>query len=166
LAPSKLTFLVDGWVWSVDHIPVVLKGAALAIGEYVSGIVGGYRKFVQVSSRCCTCRSCRKLCTIFLGVTAFSIGRGIWIGWKAQERWESKGIRTRIPLTSIAAYLAVTFWRWLLSPVRGIFRRFEIDGELLLYPASTAANAIVFGGLVGCCVAALFGIDWLYRHFA
>jgi hypothetical protein len=44
---SELRFLVDGWTWSVDQVPVSIKSVALAVGKYVSGIVGGYREFVH-----------------------------------------------------------------------------------------------------------------------
>ena len=40
---SELKFLVDGWTWSVDQVPISIKTVALAVGKYVSGVVGGYR---------------------------------------------------------------------------------------------------------------------------
>jgi hypothetical protein len=39
---SELKFLVDGWTWSVDQVPIFIKAIALAIGRRVSDIVGGY----------------------------------------------------------------------------------------------------------------------------
>ena len=36
---SELKFLVDGWTWSVDQVPISIKALALAIGKYVSGVV-------------------------------------------------------------------------------------------------------------------------------
>src|SRR5262249_13205575 len=74
---SELTFLVDSWTWSVDQVPMSIKVIALAIGEYVSGIVGGYREFAHGLVRMLHLPKFPQFAYDLVGVMAFSVGATI-----------------------------------------------------------------------------------------
>jgi hypothetical protein len=82
---SQLTFLVDGWTWSVDQVTISIKAIALAIGKYVSGIVGGYRGFVHGLVQMLHLPKLPQFVCDGVGVVAFSISRGIRIALGDQE---------------------------------------------------------------------------------
>src|SRR5258708_25643555 len=76
---SELKFLVDGWTWSVDQVPISFKAIALAIGKYVSGIVGGYREFVQGLLQMLNVPRLPQVAYDVAGTVACSIAGGRWI---------------------------------------------------------------------------------------
>jgi hypothetical protein len=80
---SELKFLVDGWTWSVDQVPITVKVIALAVGKWVSGIVGGYREFIHGLVQMLHLPRLPQPVYDAAGVAAFSIGRGRWIGNKS-----------------------------------------------------------------------------------
>jgi hypothetical protein len=79
---SDLKFLVDGWTWSVVQVPISIKAIALTIGKYVSGIVGDYREFIHSLAQMLYLPPLPRALYDAAGVTAFSVGRGIWVGRK------------------------------------------------------------------------------------
>jgi hypothetical protein len=126
---SELKFLVDGWTWSVDQVPISDESFALAIGKLVSGIVGGYRESVQ------------SLVQVLL-----------------------------LPKLPQAAYdVAITTVAVVAVRITSIVKAEQaIDGPL----PPRRGIAQIFGSIVAQSLAvilsllALFGTDYLYRHFA
>src|SRR5262245_64720949 len=84
---SELKFVVDGWIWSVDHVPILVKNIALVIGKKVHDIVGGYREFVHGLVRMLHLPPLPSLVYDMAGILAFSIGRGIRLGMRANKQF-------------------------------------------------------------------------------
>jgi hypothetical protein len=176
---SELKFLVDGWTWSVDQVPVSIKAIALAVGKYVSGIVGGYREFVHGLAQMLHLRRLPQVVCDVAGTVAFSIAGGRWIAKRAHSsvykfdftrEWTSdevgRLVKDRLQHYPIKRFTeAFAIWiEWHLP------RKAEYPDEppdLRNYRYSLfVANAVVYGGLVAVVIATLFAIDFLYRHFA
>jgi hypothetical protein len=169
---SELKFLVDFSTWSVDQVPISIKAIALAVGKSVSGVVGGYREFIQGLVQMLRLP---QLVYDVVGVAAFSIVRGIRIGdevdWKvlrlaAQIDDEfgmgiegfGEGQEERLKQFPIKMFsLAVTN---LLMP--RFLDIYEARGWRVL---SVVGDVVVYGGLVAIVVSALFSVDLVYRHF-
>ena len=83
---SELTFLVDGWTWSVDHGPIFIKNIALAVGKKVHEIVGGYREFVRGLVKMLHLPPLPSLVYDMVGILAFSIGRGYRLGTRGLKQ--------------------------------------------------------------------------------
>src|SRR5215467_13414139 len=83
---SELKFLVDGWTWSVDQVPFSVKAVVLAIGKYVSNVVGGYRAFVHGLVQMLHLPHFPQIVYDVTGAIMFSIGRGYWFGEKAERK--------------------------------------------------------------------------------
>jgi hypothetical protein len=165
---SELKFLVDGWTWSVDQVPISIKTVALAIGKYVSSVVGGYREFVHGLVQMLHLPRLPQFVYDVAGVIAFSVGRGRWIERKARAAaykefgFDMAATYERYPLQ--LRVVALRSW---------LYNRFIPGGEqaFLGYPRRSrflilAAQCIIYGGLVATVLAALFAIDFLYRHFS
>jgi hypothetical protein len=73
---SELKFLGDGWMWSVDQVPITIKSVALMVGKHVSGVVGGYREFVHGLVQMLHLPHLPQFIYDVLGIAAFSVGRG------------------------------------------------------------------------------------------
>jgi hypothetical protein len=58
---------------------------ALAVGKYVSGIVGGYREFVHGLVAMLHLPKLPQFVYDVFCIAAFSIGRGVWIGKKVEN---------------------------------------------------------------------------------
>jgi hypothetical protein len=180
---SEVKFLVDGWTWSVDQVPTSINVIALAVGKHVSGVVGGYREFVHGLAQMLHLPRLPQVVYDVAGTVAFSIAGGRWIAKRAHSSvykidftrpWNiDENIRLvneRLQHYPIKRFTdAFAIWiEWHLP------RKAEDPDEppdLRNYRCSLfVANAIVYGGLVAIVIAiiitALFGIDYLYRHFA
>jgi hypothetical protein len=183
---SKLTFLVDGWTWSVDQVPVTIKAVLLAVGRYVSGIVGGYREFVHGLVAMLHLPKLPQAVYGAVGVAAFSTGRGYWLSRRAQEafyddvtakaigkdgevtdKWRSQYdcYTRRHPLFSAKLGVRGSLWGFARPHHRGQWWQFR-PGRPLELLIEFIADVLVYGGLVAIIIAALFGIDYVYRHFA
>ena len=88
---SELKFLVDGWTWSVDQVPIFIKAIALAIARRVSDIVRGYREFVRGLARMLLLPRLPSWVYDTAGILAFSIGRGYRLSKLAEKRYEKRG---------------------------------------------------------------------------
>jgi hypothetical protein len=149
---EHLKFLVDGWTWSVDQVPITIKSVALMIGKYVSDIVGHYREFVHGLVQMMHLPRLPQFAYDVLGIISFSCGRGISVREKVSSKLRTfrtatpeyeKEENERFPIYMYMLRLQAHthMWRWL-------------------------ASIIVYGGLVAATITALFAIDFLYRHFA
>jgi hypothetical protein len=180
---SELKFLVDGWTWSVDQVPISINVIALVVGRYVSGVVGGYREFVHGLAQMLHLPRLPQVVYDVAGTVAFSIAGGRWIAKRAHasvyafdftREWNidevGRLIKERLQHYPIKRFTdAFAIWiEWHL-PRKAEYP--EEPPDLRNYRYSLfVANAIVYGGLVAAIIAiviaALFGIDYLYRHFA
>lgn len=133
---SELKFLVDGWTWSIDQVPISIKAIALAVGKYVSGIVGGYREFVRGLVQMLHLPRLPQPVYDAVGIVTFSMGRGYWIAKQVVDN-------------GTAPRFGAYFRR------RG--HRFIVFAIALFIVCSSAVASVL---------AVLFGIDFLYRHFA
>jgi hypothetical protein len=200
---SELKFLIDGWTWSVDQVPISIKAIALATGKYVSGVVGGYRELVHGLVQMLHLPKLPQLLYDAGGIAAFSIGRGVRIERRIRTTiraaFELPFVPPRVikkdmsdrELRELDAQLERT--KQILEqagenavkvadamdrrfPLERLRRRLAIlfykptprdpTSEALLRIVLFVCGAIVYGGLVAGVIAALFGIDYLYRHFA
>jgi hypothetical protein len=158
---SELKFLVDGWTWSVGQVPITIKTVALAIGKYVSGIVGGYREFVRaLVAMLPVSRLPQVLCDV-VGVTAFTISRGMSIAlwWRRDEEQHDElvgQLRRQWALEALEHEDPnVVYWaRFTLNQKSARLWFDRIDSILM---SIVAVNTVI---------GALFSIDFLYRHFA
>jgi predicted cation transporter len=125
---SELKFLVDGWSWSVGQVPISIKAIVLMIGKYVSGIVGGYREFVERLVQMLHLPSLPQIAYDSIGVIGAVVAVRITTFVVAEEAFDAP-----------------------LSPKRSV-----------QFVESTVANSFA----VALVLSVLFGIDFLYRHFA
>jgi hypothetical protein len=183
---SELKFLVDGWTWSVDQVPISIRAVALAVGKNVSGIVGGYREFVHGLVEMLRLPRLPQEAYDVLVLEVFSIKRGEWLqrrdALKEHERLAlrrqkietaiSKNDYSEITKEEAEMYsargqmrddpsplLLLQLSRWLYSKTS------HLDTNLDRYRARLIVS-FVYCGTVAIILAALFGIDFLYRHFA
>jgi len=185
---SDLKFLVDGWTWSVDQVPISIKAIALAIGKHVSGIVGGYREFVHGLVQMLHMPRLPQFVYDAAGVAGFSIGRGRWLVKRSVDRNfkdavagiellagavrgqldEAKRKRLKRASSGGSSPILKMTWRlyeWLSARSKREWR-FPWVERLVKQANWFVATIVVYGGLVAIIIAALFGIDYLYRHFA
>ncbi len=176
---SELKFLVDGWTWSVDQVSISFKAIALAIGKYVSGIVGGYREFVRGLVQILHLPRLPQLVYDVAGTVAFSIAGGRWIAKRVHSsvykidftrEWNidelGRLVKERLQHYPIKRFNDA-FAIWIEWHLPRKAEDPEDPADLRNYRYSLfVANAIVYGGLVAIVIAVLFGIDFLYRHFA
>jgi hypothetical protein len=198
---SELKFLVDGWTWSVDQVPVTIKSVALAVGKYVSGIIGGYREFVHGLVAMLRLPRLPQLAYDTAGVVVFSVARGYQLGTAITKKYREEfgGRWAHLPPDYAEAlegqaegnpYLTAEDLRAMRRkyPVRDVARRLhEKLTEIFLVPGryghkhpyrlgdlkwivwrtmQALAFVLIYGTLVAVLLSALFGIDFLYRHFA
>jgi len=195
---SELKFLVDGWTWSVDQVPISIKSIALAVGKYVSGIVGGYREFVHGLVHLLHVPTLPQFVYDVLGVVAFSVGRGLRVLRKARAgiaehfRRFTHVAEPTIPnfnsMSDMQQIRALVEWardkpqyyRRSDFPLNAFCDSVTTHATRYFYPEhrptafeSFLVNAIyfvtpitIYGSAVGIPLAILFGIDFLYRHFA
>jgi hypothetical protein len=181
---SELKFLVDGWTWSVDQVQISIKSVALVVGKYVSGIVGGYREFVHGLVQMLHLPKLPQVVYDAGGMACFSVGRGYWlgersrkkvrayeyrmidlIGSKEEERQarEARRFVRAHPLwfiiTDVQSYIGNRFAPFLLG-------RSDKITKIKNITIRTTAMCLVYGTAVAVVLTALFGIDFLYRHFA
>jgi hypothetical protein len=161
---SELKFLVDGWTWSVGQVPIGIKAIALAIGKYVSGVVGGYREFVHGLAAMLHLPHLPQAVYDTVGVVAFSIGRGYWLGrrersnpgkfWGGRVWWALYGWASKLD------YHMLPSAAWVDPCERNLFEKIS------MWTTNAVPLITVYGSLVAIVIASLFGIDYVYRHFA
>jgi hypothetical protein len=159
---------VDGWTWSVDQVPITVKVIALAVGKWVSGVVGGYREFVHGLVQMLHLPHLPQYLYDALGVVTFSIGRGHWIGRQIWERIKNRPVTTFPPRGLDRLFIKTTMatrarpfavMAPLFAPLPSVFWVFT---WIIIF----IFEALVYGSLVAIVIATLFGIDYVYRHFA
>jgi len=174
---SDLKFLVDGWTWSVDHVPILIKNIALAVGKRVSEIVGGYREFVRGLVQMLHLPPLPSLVYDMAGLLAFSIGRGYRLGEIVRKRsvdaivshldWLNKNMFTKDPRD----FPKVRKPHFCLFRIAGRIETYLLfgrpaDSRLWSFWVARALGSIVaYGGAVLVILCVLFGIDHVYRNF-
>jgi hypothetical protein len=174
---SELKFMVDGWTWSVDQVPMI-KAVALAVGRYVSGVVGGYREFIHGLVAMLHLPRLPQPVYDVAAVVVFSIRRGRAYGkqislhdiwgehykeWRKNPNSDkylqvNKQLSSHFPIKILSRKLCY----YLLEHPLARWRN-----SVWLYAVTRfVGDAIVYGGLVAAVISMLFGIDYLYRHFA
>jgi hypothetical protein len=192
---SELKFLVDGWAWSVDQVPISIKAVALAVGKYVSGVVGGYREFVHGLVAMLHLPKLPQSVYDAAGVATFSIGRGMGVVRREAEA-DRQYVISLVGKQKADRYLELIddrkFWNLAKEQREQTLRSAQISPEevdeinqseppplsLALierlfgerYAGSYAFYmvfaVVLYGGLIALIIATLFAIDFLYRHFA
>jgi hypothetical protein len=173
---SELKFLVDGWTWSVGQVPISIEAIALVVGKYVSGVVGGYREFVHGLVKMLHLPQLPSVAYDIVGVITFAVARGFRIGQKASARY-SKTYRNSLPpniesleggtqeLIRERVYKETMPQFPLVKLSEIVDMRVFISLPLAVLGMHWVLSLIVvYGGAVGFILAALFGIDYLYRH--
>ena len=181
---SELKFLVDGWTWSVDQVPIFIKAIALAIARRVSDIVRGYREFVRGLARMLLLPRLPSWVYDTAGILAFSIGRGYRLSKLAEKRYEEARNRAfrdgkapgefrGSPLVSaahrIGYYIEESAKPYILKIVPSWRQRAMLPTRpmsLMSVLVWASALTAVYGIVVLAIVGLLFGIDYAYRHFA
>jgi hypothetical protein len=172
---SRLGFLVDGLSWSANHAPLTVKAIASESGAYVSQLVIGYRALVHELVQILHLPRLPQFVYDTAGVVAFSIGRGLAISRKIDAAFDKIMFVPGAPAPNYeqAYYLypikrfSLFLSRWLWTPVlRSIVNARRRDFRWIIPYLNLVTDAFVYGGLVAVLVAALFGIDYLYRHYA
>jgi hypothetical protein len=199
---SELKFLVDGWTWSVDHVPISTKAIALAIGAYVSDIVGGYREFVHGLLQMQQLPRLPQFSFDVLGVMTFSVGRGLRMlfGYIKKRLSEMNRLfgeakaqrlgpyllqrnREQVRADELEKILGEPVTEELARKIRRALRRSEPASRLivrvseplrglglrsgpLIATCTLLVAVLMYIGTTALLIAALFGIDRVYRHFA
>jgi hypothetical protein len=146
---SELKFLVDGWTWSVDQVPISIKAVALAVGKYVSGIVGGYREFVHGLVQMLHLPRLPQVVYDMAGVVAFSAGRGLWVGRKVSVLvlGEDKVLTDKFAEASRSAQVSKGPWAFMEEVLerKDLAERYPLHliAERIAQRASEAVFAVV-----------------------
>lgn len=183
---SELKFLVDGWTWSVGQVPISIKVIALTIGEYVSGVVGGYREFVLGLVVMLHLPHLPQVVYDTGVVAAFSTACGNWLYRRAKRKFieaevrlearrlseedtdsvyeayveEGERLRKRFLLLALSANVAIRLYLWFTSD--DSFSKLRRVENFVFF----CAGIIIHGCVVAIVIATLFNIDFIYRHFA
>ena len=146
---AELKFLVDGWSWSVEHvpIPVTFRQALLYVGQWVSVKVANYRDFVHWLVATLNLPHYPQLVYDTAGVVAFSIRQGGRAAKADFERHAQEDDALR------AAH-------------DDRYDRFAREAAQAMLPTVWLLFLIPAALSVALVMALLFGIDWLYRSFA
>jgi hypothetical protein len=165
---SELHIVVDGLNWSISHVSVSLKTVLLEIGKRVSETVSEYRALVRGMARLLHLPRLPSFVYDVIGVVTFSIRRGYWLGerdaqavdemhalypieegpWPGTEEWK------------VWAKRYDRFYR--KHPLRRWYNR---HSRRWPFP-DVVSSTLVYGGSVAIILSVLFGIDYVYRHFA
>jgi hypothetical protein len=150
---SELKFLVDGLGWSITHVAISFKAILLEIGKRVSEVVAGYREFVHGLAQLLHLPRFAQYVYDILGVASFSTSKGIALMWRDVQLAVKAGKDQKVKESALSHFVMET---------------------ILLFPAFAQksptffalAMTLLYVGTVAAAVSSLFGIDWLYRHFA
>lgn len=166
---SELKFLVDALDWSVDQVSIAFKDILLELGKRISQAVSDYRELVRGIARLLHLPHLPSWAYDALGMASLAIGRGYWIGKRAEKNWDEIAMALpgfaslddafdRFPLQKLVVIMTVS-----IEP-KGWLR------EKLAYPifkiTRESATVLVYGSAVAIVLAVLFSIDYVYRHFA
>jgi hypothetical protein len=83
---SKLHFAMDAWSWCVARVPISQRPILVEFRHHVSDWVASYRELVHEIAQILHLPRLPQLIYDAVGVVAFSIGRGQWIGRRADMR--------------------------------------------------------------------------------
>jgi hypothetical protein len=163
---SELKILVDGLDWSISHASISYKEILLEIGRRISQAVSGYREIVRSLARLLHLPRLPSFVYDVIGIVMFSIGRGYWIGQRANQAyfvWFEREKSERYPLKKYLRkhpllYASKRFKIYFLPTWFGRFRLSRFLGLLV-------SIWVVYGGVIAIVLVALFGVDYAYRHF-
>jgi hypothetical protein len=185
---SDLAFVIAAVDWSIGHVSISFKDIILGFGKWISDAVSGYREFVRGVARLLHVPSLPPVVYDVLGVIAFSLGRGYLLGRRAlketaelfatlfatDEEHANKAPAVAIdgfaPLRNVAELLlryigiaglhlpTVVFAPDKVKWTRSTWWRVKF--------AMPAIWTLVYGTAVSLVLGLLFGIDYVYRHFA
>lgn len=178
---SKLHFAMDAWSWCVARVPISQRPILVEFRHHVSDWVASYRELVHEIAQTLHLPRLPQLIYDAVGVVAFSIGRGQWIGRRADMRaadfvLESgeldhletddemlAGLYRRFPLEGLKDKITFLLRQQIVNHLSRVWmKRPQVWRNL----TAQMALILVYGGIVALVLAALFGIDFLYRHFA
>jgi hypothetical protein len=173
---SELKFIVDGWTWSVDQVPLSIRAVFLAVGKWASGLVSDYRAFVHLVVGLLHLPHLPQYIYDGLGVVTFSAGRGYWLGRHAQKKGKAFWDKAILIDEKSQMYRTVgrepLFMSWvevLSSLIAHLLNKLGMEVSWLddhLEVIRLFTWSLVYGVLVAIILAALFGTDFAYRHFA
>jgi hypothetical protein len=192
---SKLHFVMDAWNWGVALVPIAHRPIVVEFRHQVADWIAGYRELIHGLVQMLRLPRLPQLGYDMLGVVMFSVGRGVRILVDAASNaTEGRLQRTEqlIPnyRSMTPAEQSVAWYK--LSDTQideinaNLYSGFQIldfceramkATTIALFPKSLQSepveltvgvivHGVVYGGLVGIPIAALFGLDYLYRHFA
>jgi ElaB/YqjD/DUF883 family membrane-anchored ribosome-binding protein len=190
---EKLKFLVDGWSYSVGHFPMPTSAreVLLLIGKWVSVKVANYRDFVH--SVVATLGLPHLPQTVYeaAGIFIFSVRRGYQVGKRQADAdrqhlvdFHSKNLEKLSELANRPGLGLDERLQKMKEQQRSAFRGEKpfvskwsrLYGDMLRDFAAERPWAwvgirvislvLVYGTAVTLVIAALFGIDYLYRQFA
>jgi hypothetical protein len=163
---SELKFLIDGLDWSISHVSISYKAVLLEVGRRVPQTVSGYHELVRLLAGLLHLPHLPSFVYDVFSVVAFSVGRGFWLYQRSKER---RWVRIRGPLLQLThtleSYVGLRVLRWTILHTKWK----DVLGAVKLFADPVihiAAICIVYGGCVAIVLAALFGIDFVYRHFS
>jgi hypothetical protein len=189
---EKLKFLVDGWSWSVGHIPMAtsIRGVLLLIGKWVSVIVANYRDVVHSVVAALHLPQLPQTVYETAGIIIFSIRRGYQVGKRQADAdrqrliaLHSEYLETLSELMNRPGLTLEERLQKAKELKRSVYREAnplvsrwsEFYGRMLYefgaeHPWAWAAIkafsiVLVYGTAVAIIIAVLFGIDFLYQHF-
>jgi hypothetical protein len=171
---SELKFLVEAVHWSVGHVSISFKDILLEIGKRISQAVSGYREFVRSVARLLHLPHLSSFLYDVIGVVTFS-GLGYRLGRRAiqaRKEWWSAMIERRFPgsgLREVPVELEEDYMYWREHPLQLAYIRLRQNVRWLPLPVGgrkIVARCLVYGGAVAVVLAALFTVDYVYRHFA
>jgi hypothetical protein len=184
---SRLKFVLDSLVWSIDKIPENLQTMLGVLGHSISEAVSGYRGLVTKLVSVLHLPRLRPMVYDVIAITFPSAGLGYRLGmrnittlrenlvegealrrkYERRRRWRYKSRQKA--LSEYGRHYdenVQPFWLAQYADRLSNFLNGTV-GYLLPWGLADRIAAVVFyGAVVSIVVASLFCIDYLYRHFA
>jgi hypothetical protein len=184
---SRLKFVLDSLVWSIDRIPENLQTILGVLGHSISEAVSGYRGLVTKLVSVLHLPRMRPIVYDVIAITFPSAGLGYRLGmrnittlrenlvqgealrkkYERRLRWRNKSRQKA--LSEYGEHFQENIQPFWLAQYADRLSNFlnGTIGYLLPWGLADRMAAVMFyGAVVSVVVASLFGIDYLYRHFA
>jgi hypothetical protein len=185
---SRLKFVLDSLVWSIDRIPPNLQAILQVVGHNISEAVSGYRELVAKLVRVLQLPKMRPIVYDVIAIAFPSAGLGYQLGMKNittlrenlaesdalrkkyekrwRRRWYKSSQSARKVYDEHYEENIQPFWLAQYADRLSNFLNGTVGYLLPWGLADRVAAVIFYGAVVSSVVAGLFGIDYLYRHFA